>query len=456
MDFHAAPRPATGPLTVHPNNPRYFADAEGRPVYLVGSHTWANFQDIGFEGDTMFDYDAYLRFMGKHEFNFMRFWTWEHAAWATWTPEKVIFGPMPYRRTGPGVALDGKPKFDLDEFDDAYFDRMRARLIRARDNGIYAAVMLFQAFSGIWPFSSDHQNDAFRGHYYNQMNNVQGFDGDKDRNSILDIDDPAVRSRQAAYIEKVVDTVNDLDNVLFEVINEGGNEDWDEFVIRTVRERERTLPKRHPVAITGHGGVKLDGMLKSSCEWISPGGNDGPGFEDVISDPPAWDGKKVSVLDTDHIWGHGIDHKWVWRSFLRGHNVLFMDPWGPLAGWHDPPKNSPDYPGYWEGRKAMRATARCAKRIDLAHAAPANELASSKFCLANPGKQYLVYLPEGGEVEVDLSAATGKLTVEWIRPVEGSSVLAGETAAGGRQVFRSPFLDDAVLFLSAGIPAGVP
>src|SRR5262245_33705052 len=82
---------ATGPLRVHPKNPRYFADGAGNALYLVGSHTWANFQDIGFEGDRPFDYDAYLDFMAAHHFNFMRFWAWEHAAWATWTPEKVIF-----------------------------------------------------------------------------------------------------------------------------------------------------------------------------------------------------------------------------------------------------------------------------------------------------------------------------------------------------------------------------
>src|SRR5262245_57667381 len=34
---------ATGPLSVCPNNHRYFADATGKPVYLTGSHTWANF-----------------------------------------------------------------------------------------------------------------------------------------------------------------------------------------------------------------------------------------------------------------------------------------------------------------------------------------------------------------------------------------------------------------------------
>ena len=39
--------------------------------------------------------------------------------------------PQPWPRTGPGTATDGKPKFDLVQFDDAYFDRLRERVIAA-------------------------------------------------------------------------------------------------------------------------------------------------------------------------------------------------------------------------------------------------------------------------------------------------------------------------------------
>src|SRR6185436_10162462 len=157
----------------------------GKAIYLVGSHTWSNFQDMYFEGGKKFDYDQYMDFMAAHHFNFMRFWTWEHSAWATWTPEKLIVDPVPYLRTGPGLAVDGKPKFDLNTFDQAYFDRMRARIITARDHGIYASVMLFQAFSGVMRQFKGHDNNVFRGHYYNKENNIQQFDGDKNNDWVL-------------------------------------------------------------------------------------------------------------------------------------------------------------------------------------------------------------------------------------------------------------------------------
>ncbi|MBC7353783.1 MAG: hypothetical protein H5U08_15580, partial [Thermogutta sp.] len=41
------PKPASGPLRVSARNPRYFCDASGREVLLVGSHTWNNLVDMG-------------------------------------------------------------------------------------------------------------------------------------------------------------------------------------------------------------------------------------------------------------------------------------------------------------------------------------------------------------------------------------------------------------------------
>ena len=57
-----------GPLTVHPKNTRYFAKHDGNPVYLTGSHTWNNFQDISGSSEFVpkLDYSAYLDFMNDH------------------------------------------------------------------------------------------------------------------------------------------------------------------------------------------------------------------------------------------------------------------------------------------------------------------------------------------------------------------------------------------------------
>src|SRR5438034_3619253 len=80
------PAPATGPLRVHPTNPRYFTDGSGRAIYLTGSHVWENFQDRGTTWPPpAFDTTAYLDFLQSRNHNFIRLWNWEQARWAPWT-----------------------------------------------------------------------------------------------------------------------------------------------------------------------------------------------------------------------------------------------------------------------------------------------------------------------------------------------------------------------------------
>ena len=83
--------------------------------------------------------------------------------------------------------------------------------------------------------------------------------------------------------------------------------------------------------------------------------------------------------------------------------------------------------------------------MDLARMTPRTDLASSKYCLARPGVEYLVYLPKGGEVTVDLSAAKGKLTVEWVRPTTGKSEPTTTIDGGKKSRLRAPFGGDAVV-----------
>jgi hypothetical protein len=148
-----AEQPQIGPLRVLPANPRYFTDGSGRAVYLTGSHTWNDFQDMG-EGDPprAFDFEAYRAFLQGHGHNFIRLWRWEETAWdlkgnsAVEAGVKNVVAPHPWARTGPGTAIDGKPKFDLATFDPAYFQRLRTRVQAAEKRGIYVSVMLFEGW----------------------------------------------------------------------------------------------------------------------------------------------------------------------------------------------------------------------------------------------------------------------------------------------------------------------
>jgi len=100
-------------------------------------------------------------------------------------------------------------------------------------------------------------------------------------------------------------------------------------------------------------------------------------------------------------------------------------------------------------RRALGYTRRYANRVNLAAMVPHNDLASTRYCLADPGAGYLVYLPSGGEVSVDLSAARGRLAVEWFDPTAGRASAADGVQGGVRRKFTAPFSGDAVLCLTA-------
>ncbi|NLX13513.1 MAG: hypothetical protein GXY44_07665 [Phycisphaerales bacterium] len=444
--------PAKGPLRIHPENPRYFTDgtktAEGslRAVYLTGAHTWNNLVDMGRnDPPDRFDFPAYLEFLEGHQHNFIRLWAWDSTVWDTRSNGSLgkdfihHVAPLPWPRTGPGNALDGKPRFDLTKFDPEYFERLRARVEEAGRRGIYVGVMFFEGWGLMHGNRRRGAEDgwAWWSHPFNPSNNInqlsiEGADDFSGR--IHALGNPEANRLQAAYLHKVVDTLNDLDNVLYEVINEGGGKEWNWWVIQTVQEYQRTKPKQHPIGNTGHGAERLAGMLASPADWVSPGRADG--FAD---DPPAWNEKKVSLLDTDHIWGVGGKAAWVWKSFLRGHNPIFMDPYDGSVLGRDR--------GWQPLRAAMGHTRRFAERMNLAAAAPRGELASTGYCLADPGREYLVYQPTGGGA-FTVEIQTGKYRYEWFNPARGETVENGLLeASGGSRPFQPPFDGDAVLYL---------
>ena len=432
-----------GPLRVNRDNPRYFTDDSGRAVYLTGSHTWSNLVDIGpKDPPPRFDFTAYLDWMQQLNHNFIRMWTWELVTWNTKANRESKLhtsAPQPWARTGPGKALDGKPKFNLKKFNPAYFSRLRSRVLAARDRGIYVSVMLFEGWA--MQFSTG----AWESHPFNPQNNINNIDGDQNKDGkgleFHTLADPAVTALQEAYVRKVIDTVNDFDNVLYEISNENHppSTEWQYHIIRYIKNYEKGKPKQHPVGMTfQYRGGKNEALFNSPADWISP--NNEGGYRD---NPPAADGRKVILNDTDHLWGIGGNQAWVWKSFLRGHNPIFMDPYdGVVLGERFDPK--------WEPiRRSMGYTRRYAERMNLAAMQPRDGLASTKYCLANPGAEYLVYKPASDKkASITVKLKAGTYEYEWFDPGRGKVVSTGTIRAnGGEQALQAPLKGDAVLYI---------
>jgi hypothetical protein len=308
-----------------------------------------------------------------------------------------------------------------------------------------------------WALHLSPAPDHVEGHPFHAANNVNGVG----IGSIVDYQvlplHPRVQQLQETYIGKVVDTLHDLPNLLWEVANEssgGGEVDpafaqalglagtpewgdstaWQYWVIDRVRQHEEEMGyDRHPIGMTMQFPVpeqiKVNHPLYDSrAEWISPGYDDAifaagghpmaPGSPQSrwLEDPPAADGRKVVISDTDHYAPGRGDALWAWKSFLQGHHPILMD-FGIIIGGvnpSDPSTGGPmSYAALEPARYAMGDTRAFAKRMHLIEMAPRGELSSTGYALANPGQEYLVLEPSGAADPVTVLLEPGTYQVEW-------------------------------------------
>jgi hypothetical protein len=480
---------AMGPLEVHPANSHYFMRPDGKAVFLTGSHTWNDFQDMGTSTTpTPIDFHDYVKFLKAHGHNATILWKKDLPTDCGWGAGGIWYiTPFPWERTGgPGgkhLATDGLAAFDLTKFNQAYFDRLRARAVELQQNGIYAIVQLFD---GLQLTSSRCRND---GYPLTRTNNVNGVDdgyrgGQTGVNSFTMTATNVVVGYQEAYVKKVIDTLNDLPNVLWEVSEEAPTDSpwWQNHMIGFVRTYEaggtwdgKTYPGKPLQHTVGLGDLQCPGngpfLYGTTADWIAPSmGCTAPA---VVS--PDNQGHVV-LNDSDHSYyftqfvdatGKVLDQKarnYIWNNFTKGAPVLFMEPyrvnWAPNVRNVCPkPVNglcpAPD-PKYDNLRDNLGYTLRYADRMNLPKMKPAGDLASTGSCLANAsedGAEYLVYAPVGGSFTVNLSATHGSLKVEWFDPSTGKATPGGTVEGGSSaQSFKPPFAGDAILYLVRPAP----
>lgn len=431
-----------GVLTVDPTNGRYFRNAAG-PLVLAGFHTWASIQD-SWPGlpITPLDFDEYLAALVGHGCNFTKAWFLESAR--NWGDSAQYFAPHPWPRTGPGNAADGLPKFDLSQFNEAYFARLRERVIRLGNAGVYVCVQLFQGWHAALKAGSF---DPWAYHPFADGNNVNSIDGDGNNDGAgyetRSTANAAVYAIQQAYVAKVLDTLNDLDNVLYEIANEEDSTSlpWQRALVDYVQGYEAGKAKQHPVGMTvcWPGGSNGDLYATPAIDWLSPNGD---------YTPDAASTAKVSAFDTDHITGLTAEYKWIFRALCQGHNPWYMDEWAGETYGNDTRASAT----YQRIRANLGYALSVAAQIDLANAAPQPALASTGYCLAKTsGRAQLVAYQDGsGSFTVNLASLPGVFALTWLRTLDGATSAGSNVSGGAVRTLTPPWAgEDAVALLTA-------
>lgn len=450
------------PLKALPSNPNYFTDGSGKAVYLTGSHTWNSLQDWGTNDSIQpLDFTAFVNMLVAHHHNFTLLWTTELPAFRglpTREGKSPDFNvtPFPWQRTGPGNASDGKPKFDLTRFNEEYFKRLRERVMQLNTAGIYAGVYLF---SGEWILRFRFPGD---GYPFTGSNNINGIDDGGTDGSVIMKSPNEITDVQDVYVEKVINTLKDMPNVLWIVSQEAPKNSvwWNKHMIAFIRSYEADKPFQHPIGLGVLEDMKDEVIINSDADWIAPASRISPA-KTIGSGNPA---RKVNINDSDHsyfgIWNDSpqVNRNYFWINFTQGNQTIFMDPYilyYPRENRNLPrsPKNGigsgPDL--RWENvRKTMGNVRNYAEKMNLAAMTPHENLSSTGHVLANlspNNTELLIYSPSGGSFSVNLSGFDRQFIVEWMNPATGA-ITPGPRVRGGKvTTFTPAFEGDAVLYL---------
>jgi hypothetical protein len=292
-------RPITAPLRTFASNPNYFSDGTGKAIYLTGSHTWNTLQDWGTSDSVRpLDFQTFVQMLVAHHHNLTLLWTTELPTFRGLpttkdSPPDFSVTPHPWQRTGQGKASDGKLRFDLTKFNEAYFDWLRDRVRQLHAAGIYAGVNLF---SGEWILRFRFAGD---GYPFTASNNVNGINDGGGTASVTMTQPNAITAIQDAYVRKVSDTLNEFPNVLWIVSQEApaGSKWWNSHLIAVIRAHEAGKPLQHPVGY----GVLADSndatILNSDADWIAPAARF---FQATSSGGGGHPRRKVIINDSDH------------------------------------------------------------------------------------------------------------------------------------------------------------
>ncbi|MCX8036310.1 MAG: hypothetical protein N3D11_04475 [Candidatus Sumerlaeia bacterium] len=359
----------------------------------------------------------------------------------------VYPGATPWkRRAGGSPGADQLPQWDLTQFDEGndpskhYWPRLRDLALRARDKGL---VFGFTVFFG-WPKHAESQQPDWDYHPFNVRNGGHLTDN----NAVQIIHSPGVEvlsenwsdawpaAKKTQWIwerfsDKLIRDLNPLGNVFFVFMDEHsyseGNcgdhflhffkkrgalwVDWSKRRrdVDAVYVETATLTDRNRLAVGGFTALPARPLL---CL-------EGPPY--TLGDSGVRRSMWTFAIGGGHFLFHDDAEQGTDQTGIMGYDPNVKDGRIPYTTY--------DWLGYMsrffnEGLTNLDALRPHNERVGGG--------GTKACCLATPGVEYAVYLPEGGTLQLDLGAAEGKtFFADWYDPRTGIWTPAGTVKGGG-------------------------
>ncbi len=430
------------------DNP-YYWQYKGGPVILMGG-TWQ---------DNLFNHpvglERHLDLLLENGGNYVR-------------------NTMSHRNTGnvfAYVQTDGK--YDLDRFNEEYWQRFENFLRMTHERNIIVQIEVFDP----WDLFEDHEaQGGWSTNPFNPANNVNYTEAESGLPTVVDYapggapsDHPFFSSvpeldnnqlifgYQKAFVDRLLSLSLEYPNLIYCIQNESGEElafgdYWADYI------HQKAEDARRSVYVTD---MRRSGDLTSSDHYHIYDNAERFNYIDVAQN--SWmTGQHhynqiifvrnyirdaIRPINTVKIYNRDGDEESVARFF----RIIFAG--GASARFHRPAfrddLDAQEISTSWglglgpRAQTTIRSGRMLADSFDVFASQPNNDLLSERsdneaYVLANPGQQYAVYFPDGGEVILDVSSVQGSLELRWL-DINNSTLLETQyTEGGGNITLQAP------------------
>ena len=237
------------PLRLHPDNPRYFLLNDQSAILLTSAEHYGAVLNLDF------DYLTYLDALQAKGFNYTRIFSGAYREIpGAFNIQRNTLAPLPgryvcpwARSSEPGYDQGGN-KFDLDQWDPAYFDRLKDFIGQAGRRGIVVELVFF---CPNYPRKNEPVNLLWKASPLNAVNNINGI-GTCDSQKAHTLENGNLLAAQETMTRKIVTELNGFDNLFYEICNEpyfgGVTLEWQAHIAGVIAETEKSLPNKHLIA----------------------------------------------------------------------------------------------------------------------------------------------------------------------------------------------------------------
>jgi hypothetical protein len=430
--------------------PGHYLQWNGNPLLLIGDSVTQGWMECG----NNFNQTAYVDALAARGMNLLMIWSYIGTNAKFQKNDSRIGYDAP--EIWPWVGSPDQRNFDLTQFNQAYFDRLKNLVGYAGSRGVVVIITVHDGWTkgrfDQHPFNATLGNGPLTG-------NDQYVELADNANEMPKKFNPSWNRRQRnqyfqeRFCHKLISELNSYSNVIYEIFNEGG---WyqtgqryhhEQHFLTFFRARCNNLLMSNSDFIFGdkpHNDSKVN-VITFHGNWsgrfrdFERGFKRTPAKPYVLSEPvPGWDGNNVAL---DAI------RRSLWEVAMAGAGWVNQN--DPSFGW-DPNAAVAEKSPLRD--KAYDYAGHCARffnnsGVNFSDMKPQGELSSTGICLAQTGLEYVVYAPYGGSFTVDLSAVSGILNVEWYNPRTGDFTMRTKTTGGSIVSFTAPDSNDWVLHI---------